>query len=80
MAFNKLDDNQKSFIKAKVKELGNLEAVKSFYHRPCLVSRYALSVAKKEFKNDKSSSIKISRTGFKTHPITRMQKPSDHRR
>ena len=53
MTFAKLDDNQKAFIKTKVKELGNLEAVKSHYSKPCLVSRYAISIAKKVYKNEK---------------------------
>jgi len=46
--FNKLGDDQKAYIEAKVKELGSLKAVKAFYHKECLVTRYALSVAKKE--------------------------------
>ena len=46
--FNRLGNDQKAYIETKVKELGSLEAVKAFYHKPCLVSRYALSVAKKE--------------------------------
>ena len=46
--FDRLENFQKKYIEAKVKELGSLEAVKAFYHKPCLVSRYALSVAKKE--------------------------------
>ena len=49
-SFARLDDDQKTYIEAKVKELGNLETVKSHYSKPCLVSRYALSVAKKEYK------------------------------
>ena len=48
--FDRLGDDQKKHIKAKVKELGSLEAVKKFYHKACLVTRYALSVAKKEYK------------------------------
>jgi len=48
--FNRLSDNQKAFILAKIKELGSLKAVKSHYSKPCLVTRYALSVAKKEYK------------------------------
>ena len=51
--FARLDDDQKAYIKAKIKELGNLEAVKSHYSKPCLVTRYALSMAKKEYKNEK---------------------------
>jgi hypothetical protein len=46
--FDRLEDFQKNYIKKKVKELGSLEAVKEFYNKPCLVSRYALSVAKKK--------------------------------
>ena len=46
--FDRLGDDQKKYIEAKVKELGNLEAVKAFYYKACLVTRYALSVAKKE--------------------------------
>ena len=46
--FDRLGEDQKVYIEAKVKELGSLEAVKAFYHKPCLVNRYALSVAKKE--------------------------------
>jgi len=48
--FDRLEDFQKNYIKRKVKELGSLEAVKKFYNKPCLVTRYALSVAKKEYK------------------------------
>jgi len=48
--FDRLEDFQKNYIKKKVKELGSLEAVKKFYHKACLVTRYALSVAKKEYK------------------------------
>ena len=47
-SFDRLGDDQKAYIEAKVKELGSLEAVKAFYSEPCLVSRYALSVAKKK--------------------------------
>ena len=50
MTFAKLGDDQKAYIEKKVKELGNLEAVKSHYSKPCLVARYAISVAKKEYK------------------------------
>ena len=46
--FNRLSEGQKAYIKIRVKELGSLEAVKAFYSKACLVSRYALSVAKKE--------------------------------
>jgi len=46
--FGRLGGDQKKYIEAKVKELGSMEAVKAFYHKPCLVTRYALSVAKKE--------------------------------
>ena len=46
--FDRLEDFQKAYIEAKVKQLGSLEAVKTFYSKPCLVTRYALSVAKKE--------------------------------
>ena len=46
--FDRLGNDQKAYIETKVKELGNLEAVKKFYSKPCLVTRYALSVAKKE--------------------------------
>ena len=49
-SFAKLDDNQKAYIEAKIKELGSLKAVKAFYSKPCLVSRYAINVAKKEYK------------------------------
>ena len=48
--FDRLEDFQKNYIKIRVKELGSLEAVKAFYHKACLVTRYALSVAKKEYK------------------------------
>ena len=46
--FDRLEDFQKKYIETKVKELGSIEAVKAFYSKACLVSRYALSVAKKE--------------------------------
>jgi len=46
--FNRLSEDQKAYIKIKVRELDSLEAVKEFYNKPCLVSRYALSVAKKK--------------------------------
>ena len=49
-SFDRLEDFQKNYIEKKVKELGSLEAVKAFYNKPCLVTRYALSVAKKEYK------------------------------
>jgi hypothetical protein len=50
--FNRLNDDQKIYIEKKVKELGSIETVKKFYKKTDLVSRYALSVAKKEgFKN-----------------------------
>ena len=47
-SFARLSEGQKAYIKIKVRELGSLEAVKKFYSKACLVSRYALSVAKKE--------------------------------
>ena len=46
--FDRLEDFQKTYIEKKIKKLGSLEAVKKFYHKACLVTRYALSVAKKE--------------------------------
>ena len=46
--FNRLGNDQKEYIEAKVRELGSMEAVKKFYSKACLVTRYALSVAKKE--------------------------------
>ena len=46
--FDRLEECQKAYIKIRVKELGSMEAVKKFYNKPCLVTRYALSVAKKE--------------------------------
>ena len=46
--FDRLEECQKAYIKIRVKELGSMEAVKKFYSKPCLVTRYALSVAKKE--------------------------------
>jgi len=48
--FAKLSDDQKSFIKGKVQQLGNLEATKSFYNRKALVDEYALFLAKKIYK------------------------------
>jgi hypothetical protein len=48
--FAKLSSNQKSFIKDKVQQLGNLEAVKSFYNKRVLVDQYALFLAKKIYK------------------------------
>ena len=48
--FDRLEDCQKAYIKIKVKELGSLKAVKEFYSKKCLISRYAISVAKKEYK------------------------------
>ena len=50
--FDRLSEGQKAYIKINVKELGSMEAVKAFYSKPCLVTRYALSVAKKEYKNE----------------------------
>ena len=52
-SFARLGDDQKKYIKKKVRELGSLKAVKKFYSKPCLVTKYALSVAKKEYKNEK---------------------------
>ena len=49
-SFDRLSEGQKAYIKIKVRELGSLEAVKKFYSKACLVTRYALSVAKKEYK------------------------------
>ena len=46
--FDRLEDFQKAYIETKVKTLGSLKAVKAFYSKACLVTRYALSVAKKE--------------------------------
>jgi len=46
--FDRLSEGQKAYIKIKVRELGSMEAVKKFYSKACLVTRYALSVAKKE--------------------------------
>ena len=53
MAYNKLGSSQKAFIEAKVKELGNLEAVNAHYNKKALVDRYAISIAKKVYKNEK---------------------------
>ena len=52
MTFKKLDASQKAFITKKVKALGSMKAVKGCYRKPCLVTRYALSVAKKELKGE----------------------------
>ena len=50
-----LDKDQIAFIENKVKELGNMEAVKRHYkfwrEKKCLVDRYAIQFAKEEFKN-----------------------------
>ena len=46
--FNRLSEGQKAYIKIKVRELGSMEAVKKFYSKPCLVTRYAIKIAKKE--------------------------------
>ena len=46
--FDRLEDFQKNYIEKKIRELGSLKAVKALYHKTCLVSRYALSIAKKE--------------------------------
>jgi len=45
----RLSPEQQSFIKAKVKELGSMEAVKLHYNkgRQTLVDRFALNEAKK---------------------------------
>ena len=52
-SFDKLEECQKAYIKIRVTELGSLKAVKSHYSKPCLVARYAISVAKKMYKNEK---------------------------
>ena len=52
-SFDKLEECQKSYIAIRIAELGSLEAVKSHYSKPCLVARYAISVAKKVYKNEK---------------------------
>lgn len=54
-----LGDDQKIFIQAKVKELGDVEAVKKFYNRPDLVSKFALEYAEIIFKQKNKKKIKI---------------------
>ena len=51
----KLDKDQIYFIENKVKELGDMKAVKRHYkfwrEKKCLVDCYAVQFAKEEFKN-----------------------------
>jgi len=42
-----LDENQRTFIEGKVKELGDLESVAKFYNRDDTVGYYAMKMAKK---------------------------------
>ena len=44
-----LTNNQKHFIRMKIKKLGNIEKVKEFYRRDSLVCEYAHQIAKKLF-------------------------------
>ena len=55
-----LSDDQKDFIKKKVKELGTIEAVKTFYNKDDTVSAYAAMMAKK-FKLPSSPPDNIER-------------------
>jgi len=45
-----LTNDQKTFIKCKVKTLGNIEKVKEFYKRKSLVCEYAYQYATKLYK------------------------------
>lgn len=55
MALNK---KQKRFIRWKVKELGNIKSVKSFYSQNCTVDNFANETAIKLFSQKKRSKIK----------------------
>jgi hypothetical protein len=46
-AYSKLSSDQKTFIKARVKDLGSMEAVQRIYNLQTLVDRFARSEAKK---------------------------------
>jgi hypothetical protein len=48
-SFKKLTKFQKSFIRKKVKSLGNVVAVSRFYNLDDTVSKYALYVAQHRF-------------------------------
>lgn len=48
--YSKLSKDQKDFIKAKVRELGSLKAVKLHYSKKVLVDQYAIAMAKKIYE------------------------------
>jgi len=50
MAKSKLDDNQKTFIEKKVKELGTIDKVKKLYDKDASVDKFAVKYAKKILK------------------------------
>lgn len=54
-----LDNNQKRFIKNKVKELGSYEKVKNFYTSDSLVCQYALECAGKRYGVPKRKKLKL---------------------
>ena len=45
-----LEKDQKTFIKAKVKELGSMKKVKVLYNQDCAIDRFAITYAKKILK------------------------------
>lgn len=46
----KLDDDQKAFIERRVIELGSIKAVEQTYCLDDLVCKYAMTLARKQFK------------------------------
>ena len=54
-----LGEDQKIFIKKKVKELGSMEAVESLYNKECAVADFAHAYARKVYN------VKIKRTPTK---------------
>ena len=53
-----LDQKQKDFISAKIKELGSLKAVKELYNQDCLVDKWANVYASTIFTTTKNSQAK----------------------
>ena len=53
-----IDQDQKDFIKNKVRELGSVHAVKELYFKDCLVDRWAIVYANKLYNKSKKFSTK----------------------
>ena len=53
-----IEQDQKEFIQAKVKELGSVQAVKELYFKDCMVDKYAMVYANKLYNKSKKFSTK----------------------